>query len=464
MSVSKELAYYPSKQSCRIVHVVARYDASDHMAFWLQKSTIQKQYKIKNLAAVPAGDGIHMYLFMETPTRLHLHQGNVSLKKICRFTNDCDIVKSKDLPKEALCALSRDSLGQMLFSDANSTWDLAYMKKHFQMKTECQEERNRNMVAKVREVGALNAVESGSVPFALLGHAERLEDKLQGVEDKKQQDEKKLKHGEGFYYLSYKHFEHDESSLRDQKVLIDVTRVLSSTEVEYSDLSTVLDGKVCRKHLYTTMTKQKHIYVQSYPDYGKSTIGDDMLKDLNAARCKSFDNFAGVRTDADFYIIDEFEPKNAPSMVALKSLCGGDASSFAGNRKVAGTNWSPHRDAQFIIFSNLHLFNVMGSYNPKNPKVRKVDPVNAKALRDRFKIYKLDAIETGVTEEMEAEKYIEIPSTKRGIDEDKFDRLCKKLNLNKKDRDQTRRAIGAIEDFNLTVRDAASEYYAAKQD
>ena len=132
-----------------------------------------------------------------------------------------------------------------------------------------------------------------------------------------------------------------------------------------------------------------------------------LLRSTNSAVVSDVNNWSGVSPDAQFLLIDEYGTQtNRLTLDNLKRLTGGNANLFSGNRKSYGSSYTPRRCAQLIIFSNYHLYECSGKYDPKSGK-RKVTADESNILRDRFHIHRLDAQEEGdeqeeATEEMDA--------------------------------------------------------------
>ena len=138
--------------------------------------------------------------------------------------------------------------------------------------------------------------------------------------------------------------------------------------------------------------KRKHYYFYSKdPGYGKTTFIQALMSQTNASQVTDTNNWMNVSKDAQFLVIDEYNHDKKISMGNLKVLASGNASAFAGNRKSYGLTFQPRRDAQLIIFSNYHLFDVMGTkaLDPDSG-LRKITEQEAKILSDRFFIYRLD--------------------------------------------------------------------------
>ena len=136
--------------------------------------------------------------------------------------------------------------------------------------------------------------------------------------------------------------------------------------------------------------KKKHYYIYSHnPGYGKSKFSARLQRKWNACSVKDSNNFSGFRDNVQFIIFDEFSHDTKISFPDLKKLTGGNASEFGGNRKVFGDAFVPRADAQVIIFSNHHLFECIGKYNPRTTR-RSVSFYMARQMVERFHIIKLD--------------------------------------------------------------------------
>lgn len=144
-------------------------------------------------------------------------------------------------------------------------------------------------------------------------------------------------------------------------------------------------------------TKCKHYYVYSTAsDVGKSTFMRKMEKILNCTVITDFSNWVGMKAHAQFILSDEVSHDRCMRLADLKTLTGGDASHFAGNRKFYGASFVPRPDAQVIFFSSHHLFEVYGRWSSKHER-RLINPSVAASLRARFNIIKLDESD-GATE------------------------------------------------------------------
>lgn len=165
--------------------------------------------------------------------------------------------------------------------------------------------------------------------------------------------------------------------------------------------------------------KKKHYYFYSPAGYGKTYFMDCFLTKNNADVVGDPRNLCKVSTDAQFLFVDEYGTTKRFNMTDLNALTSGDARSYAGNRKSHGASFMPRRDVQLIILSNHHLFGCMGTYN-QSSKDYKISEVDAKALRDRFNIIKMDeGFEGAGTELEDAEKFIARTTLKRsGCDDD----------------------------------------------
>ena len=158
------------------------------------------------------------------------------------------------------------------------------------------------------------------------------------------------------------------------------------------------------KNDHPNFVKRKHYYFYSKnPGYGKTTFILKLLRWLNASQVTDTHNWMNISKYAQFLVIDEFSPDKKITLGNLKTLTSGDASAFAGNRKSHGLTFQPRKDAQLIIFSNYHLFDVMGTKNlVSHNDVRQVTQQTAKILKDRFFIHRLDESESN---EIETEKF-----------------------------------------------------------
>lgn len=361
----------------------------------------QRQYRMDEIYTHP--DVNTCVIILEK--KRTLHKGNASIAKILQVPpSDVQLYKFTKNPHDYFQALaSNHSIDKLNVYGVNPK-GVEYVRRHY-LKAELRQTINHRLVIKIEEKGALQCAKDGDLTVNQLSHAEGYEKRIRVEEKKGKQEAKNIVPGKKFAYISYKHFKHDPEQLKKQGVVLNIARIVTpplENNIASDDSIMIDKDTLMTRRTKINTVKQKHYYVYSGPGYGKTDIANDILHDLNADFAKSVKNFCGLRENAQFYMIDEYGPFKRFETDDLKQLTAGNASAFGGNRKAHGDDWTPHKDAQLIIFSNYHLFYAQGK-----GKKRAIDAMNAKALRQRFHIIKLDAMETGVTEEEDAKKYTE---------------------------------------------------------
>lgn len=150
--------------------------------------------------------------------------------------------------------------------------------------------------------------------------------------------------------------------------------------------------------------RKKHYYIYSRsPGWGKTWMAEALMSQTNAAYILNYSNQLPVddtTENAQFLLIDDFGPDRRFPQGVLDCLTRGPAYSV---------NDEIRRDAQLVIFSNYHLFDVMGSKckeSGSNAKVRKVELCYAQKLMQRFFIWRLDE-KPGDNEKTDRMKHIE---------------------------------------------------------
>ena len=265
----------------------------------------------------------------------------------------------------------------------------AMIKAHID--TSLRQNKNRQVCSKIRDEGALKAVESGTLSVGQLKSAKAYEAELSKEKEKVERLAREIPNGHCLMFtcfktdISYKIFSRlGENVAKNRKE----ERLVSYQDESGTVHMIVGDGELS--------TKRKHYYFYGRaPGYGKTTFITSLIKHTNAAVVADLHNWTNVLEDAHFIVIDEYGLKtNRLSLDDLKRLTSGNASTFAGNRKSYGSSYIPRNDAQLIIFSNNHLFEAMGVKDPKDG-VRKVSMKNAEILSDRFHIYRLDEVAPG---------------------------------------------------------------------
>ncbi|RUS74731.1 hypothetical protein EGW08_017505 [Elysia chlorotica] len=256
-----------------------------------------------------------------------------------------------------------------------------------------KQNNNRQIVDSIEKEGALATVKKGYMSVGQLKGAKHYVAEINEIKEKESRLSRDVPKG---YYMPfrcfktdklYKIFSENERLAVDEKKKEEtecVQKLLKDEDdVGYVEMECDDDEN---------FVKHKHYYFYSKaPGYGKTTFIQKILKRCNASQVTDTHNWMNVSKDAQFLVIDEYNPDKKITMGNLKTLTSGDASAFAGNRKSHGLTFQPRRDAQLIIFSNYHLFDVMGTkaLDPEN-KTRKITEQEAKILSDRFFIYRLD--------------------------------------------------------------------------
>ena len=135
--------------------------------------------------------------------------------------------------------------------------------------------------------------------------------------------------------------------------------------------------------------RKKHYVIYSKSSaWGKSTFADMLVQKYNAQRITQVDNFIGIRENVQFLVLDEYSGGFSDDQ--LKKITGGNASSFAGNRKSFGRDWIPRPDLQLIFLMNECLFAYHGKYNPKT-QTKIIDGSLRDTFGERFIHIKLDS-------------------------------------------------------------------------
>ena len=259
-----------------------------------------------------------------------------------------------------------------------------------------KQNKNRQIVNAIKKEGSLATVDNGYISVGQLKGAKNYEAELKEVKEDNERSYKELANGS---YLPFDSFKTGKQYLiKSESELLypdkDTKEIKSSQSTSKVIKEIEVEGKLLRyiQKKEDQFVKRKHYYFYSkQPGYGKSTFIQALLAETNASQIVDANNWMNVSKDAQFLVIDEYGPTNKIPMDKLKGLTAGNASTFGGNRKSYGKSFQPRKDAQLIIFSNYHLFDVMGRKTLDSEKeTRKVTEQEADILSDRFFIHRLD--------------------------------------------------------------------------
>ena len=389
-----------------------------------------KDLNVKDLIVVKNANLYRVYS-TRIQGRFHLRKGPVSLARklnispksidiipICRskmpdtFFLDC-FEPGKSIEEQVIFSVGKFAVEHAIKDFIDST-----MKKNDQLK----------IIESIKNDGSLATVEKGYITVGQLKGAKNYEAELSEIAEKNRRLELDTPNG---YYIPFKCFKTNKIykiySHNDRIIKVDKNGMKLKKD------SSVLDEDITTTTTTTTTTqimmrddhgegfvqmngynddpsfiKRKHYYFYSKnPGYGKTTFILQILQRLNASQITDTRNWMDVSKYAQFLVIDEYSPDQKITMGKLKTLTSGNASSFAGNRKSYGLTFKPRKDAQLIIFSNYHLFDVMGKKNLNDDStsdVRKITRQEAKILSDRFFIYRLDEDESDRTQNEEFDR------------------------------------------------------------
>lgn len=177
--------------------------------------------------------------------------------------------------------------------------------------------------------------------------------------------------------------------------------------------------------------KRKHYYVYSAtPNYGKTRCAKSIVGGgFNAGWVRDVKDWSDVSDRAQFLVIDDYGcgGTNCFDASALRRIASGDAGNFSGKCK-GNDPFVPRSDAQLIIFSNYHPFDVMGKYDRKSRR-RTLHPIEAAGFSARFHVIKLDEEETGVSEERDRRRHTAPLPPDAGDDDDGDERPSKRRKL-----------------------------------
>ena len=276
------------------------------------------------------------------------------------------------------------------------------------LETALKQNNNRQIVNSIEQEGSLATVKKGYMSVGQLKGATYYETKLSEIKDKESRLELDLPNGYYFPFECFKTNKIYEIYSEKEENVKDVIEVKKQRELIKDDHGkTFLKLKNKQKHCFV---KRKHYYFYSKkPGYGKTTFINQIIADLNASQVTDTRNWMDISKHAQFLLIDEFSPDNKITMGKLKTLTSGNASAFGGNRKSYGSTFNPRKDAQLIIFSNYHLFDVMGrkNLNQESPcDIRKLTKQEAQILSDRFYIHRLDEDESDRTQNEKFDRYL----------------------------------------------------------
>ncbi|RUS74738.1 hypothetical protein EGW08_017512 [Elysia chlorotica] len=246
----------------------------------------------------------------------------------------------------------------------------------------------KEIVDSIKKEGALATVEKGLISLDEFECAQLFENGLKEIEEKEKQLKLDVpkgtyikfdcsKNGKEYLICSEKRPEKKDKEECTPKLMRD------ENGVGYVEIGGYEDDD--DEHF----VKRKHYYFYSKdPGYGKTPFCKALLDRTNAAHILGFSNELNVLEYAQFLVIDDFGPDRKIDMANLKCLTSGLAFACSGDVQ-------PRKDAQLIIFSNNHLFDVMG--DPED-ETRKIPEREAKILLDRFFIYRLDETENETEE------------------------------------------------------------------
>lgn len=325
-------------------------------------------------------------------------KGSYSLaKKLGMNPADISLVplgRNHKMPLEFFNGLDYDNIENQLFHAVGPYYDAAKIRACAD--THLRQNVNRAVLDKVTEKGVLEAVRDGIIKPSQMRSFELYQHKVKEEEKKAAQLAKDLPCGKGIVFKCFKTGKnYPIVSARN-----DGDSPAMSLQPSEHDPNML---QISRDDSMRLIQKQKHYYFYStHPGYGKTTFIYQALNHLNACVLSDVNNWFGVQEGAQFVMIDEYGKTNRFSWDALKRLTGGNASLFAGNRKSFGASYTPREDAQLVIFSNNHLFECLGK--------KKITPEEEVIMRDRFFIHKLDEEASGVTEEQDAEQFVNRPS------------------------------------------------------
>lgn len=379
----------------------------DHYSTGLMDD-FSKKINAKDLLVINSSANDNWYTVYTTKMkgRFHLLKGSVSLAKKLRVPPSAvDIVPSgrTKMPDGFFLNLDMEKPieNQVLFKYGK------YAEKHAIKKYiegAMEQKKQKRVVESITKQGSLNTCRDGIISVGQLKSAKYLESQLKDDKDKKKRMMNDVEKNDYIYFTCFRTGQkYKITSEKEKKTVVEEEegddKECYCAYIKYEECDGTseikLDGYDDDDEQFV---KKKHYYFYSTsPGYGKTTFAKKLLKRCNAEVIGDAHNWMGagnknLSENAQFLIIDEYGPKKSLSLDDLKSLTSGDASIFAGNRKSYGGSYRPRSDAQVIIFSNYHLFDVMGKNRKTNKghAVRKITQQEADILRDRFFIYKLD--------------------------------------------------------------------------
>ena len=255
--------------------------------------------------------------------------------------------------------------------------------------------KNRAIVSNLIDKGSLQCLKEGIVPYRLCKSAEYVEAKVAKEKEKAERLAKDVPAKECITFTCHlTGKEYDIMSHKDSGDGNDIGR--------FSYVSTVSENNIERLEVQidsqSTFVKRKHYFFYSKrPGYGKTSFLKACLQLFNASVVNDLHNWANVKEDAQFLLIDEYGHQRRLKIEDLTALTSGVANSIAGIKKSYGSSYVPRPDAQLIIFSTHHLFDCIGTYDKTSGR-RMVSKQLANLLLDRFFIHKLDEEEGGMME------------------------------------------------------------------
>jgi len=252
--------------------------------------------------------------------------------------------------------------------------------------------KNKKVCDSLLQRGACKTILAGEANISQLGNLMRVEEELRYEENMKARILLDVPRGQykifsncldygpiRLYSYAFDHSEFSDDGA-DGKIA-KFSKKIDVTGVEYNIFS---------EEYTKIMVKKKHLYIYSpSSNRGKTRMLQQLLMECNACEITDVNNFAGLESYCQYFVMDEYGHQNKFSFEALKKFTGGIASSFSGNVKSFGKSFTPRPDAQLVIFSNTHIFGLYGEWSPKLQR-RFLNPLQAELLENRFHIIKVD--------------------------------------------------------------------------
>lgn len=316
-------------------------------------------------------------------------------KKIKMLPTDLSIVhltRNTRMPKQFFQMLDTDRLDEQIVAAYGKFSDKMLVKAHIQ--AEITQNNNKHVNQRILEAGVETAMDEGTLSLGQLKAAEAWTAKKADIQQKQLQTAKNLNDGDTINFNCH------VTGKRYPITIVGLPAITPdnpSAEVVINQETGLTEIHTQRK---TPFVKKKHYYFySSNPGYGKTDLVDTIVEHCNATVVGDVNNWTNVREDAQLIILDEYGATSRIPMLTLRGLTSGRASGTEGNRKSYGGSYRPRPDAQFIIMSNYHLFESMGTWDAKKCR-RVVSAGDAKILLDRFHIIKLDeAVSTSEEED-----------------------------------------------------------------